>query len=229
VRRRICLLTVALPCALAAAGPALALPHLSNSQKHEISTLVNRFVNDVVLRRDLADGWRLAGLDLRGGTTRKAWVGGREVPVQQFPVRGRNFRHAWYAVWATRQEIGLTVSLRVGHGANREMIEEKVVLAKQRGRWLVDAFYPDGIFRMGRGHSGSCVSSKCAVTGLYDFAPGPGGGGAASARPKLGSYWIWIILGGILGVPVSLLLGLGVYSGWQNRRARTAYTASRST
>jgi hypothetical protein len=175
--RPVCVLVLALVGGFAAVPPALAGPHLSKARSHEISTLVNRFVNDVVRRRDLADGWRLAGPELRGGTTRAAWVAGRAVPVERFPVRGRDFGKAWYPSWVTSSEIGLVVSLRSGRGKNAEIIEEQTVLTKRDGRWVVNAMYPNGIFRLGKGHRGSCPTRKCAVTGLNDFKPGPSSGG----------------------------------------------------
>ena len=227
---RSCLLVLALACGLATATPALALPHFSKARSREISSLVDRFVKDVVLRRDLADGWKIAGPQLRTGTTRKAWVAGRALPVQQFPLQGRSFRNAWYGMWATRSEIGLVVSLRSGHGKNAKMIQEQVVLVRYRGRWAVNSFYVNGIFRLGRGHKGSCVGSNCAVTGLSDYGPGSGGGGSSSLgpRPGLGRYWVWILLGGLAGVPLTMLLAAGGYVVWRDRRARTDYLASRS-
>ena len=227
-RGRLYLISLALVCGLAAATPALAQPHLSRGETREISALVNRFVNDVVLRRNLADGWLLADSNLRGSTRRAAWVAGRAVTVEQFPVRGRDFRESWYANWATAAEIGLTVSLPSGRGASREVIEENVVLAKHGGRWLVDTFYPNGIFRLGQGHSGSCASSKCAVTGLYDFGAAGPGEAARSGSGRIGSYWLWVGLGTILGAPLALLAGAGLRANRRYRRARSAYAASRS-
>jgi hypothetical protein len=226
--RPVCVLALALVGGFAAVPPALAVPHLSKARSHEISTLVNRFVNDVVRRQDLADGWRLAGPELRGGTTRAAWVAGRAVPVERFPVRGRDFRKAWYPSWVTSSEIGLVVSLRSGRGKNAEIIEEQTVLTKRDGRWVVNAMYPNGIFRLGKGHRGSCPTRKCAVTGLNDFKPGPSSGGSGSPS-RIGTYWLWLGVGGIAGMPLAILLGTGVYVARRNRRARAAYLAARSS
>jgi hypothetical protein len=225
--RRACLLAAALACALAAAAPAGAAPHLSKAQQSEISTLVNRFVNDVVRRQDLADGWRLAGPDLRSGTTRAAWVAGRQVPVQQFATRDRDFSKAWYAVWKQGNEMGLTVTIRTGRGASAKLIEEVMGLARRHDRWLVNVFYPDGIIRVGGHHRGSCVSSKCAVTGMRDYAASSGGGEGASRSP-IGEDWVWVVLGALAGIPLSGLLGVGLWSVWRDRRARIAYLNSRS-
>ena len=224
--RHLCLVALVLLGSLVAATPALAAPHLSKSQSRVVSTLVNRFVNDLVLRRDLADGWTISGPDERGALTRKEWVSGRQLPVQQLAVVN-NPRTAWYATWKTRSEIGLVVSLKTGHGANRVMYNQQASLQKVHGRWVVDTFYTDGIFRYGRGHSGSCVSSKCKVTGPADYAPSAGGG-AAAAKPRIGGHWGLAVLLGLLGLPVIVLGGMGLVAHTRNRRARAKYLASRS-
>jgi hypothetical protein len=224
--RRSCLVLLVLLGALAAAAPALAAPRLSKSQSRMVSNLVNRFVNDLVLRRNLADGWAISGPDERGALARKDWVAGRELPVQHLEVLN-NPRTAWYANWKTRTEIGLVISLKTGHGRNATMYSENTVLQKWHGRWVVDGFYTDGIFRLGRGHSGSCASSKCKVTGVADYAPGSGGG-VASAKPRIGGGWGLSVLFGFLGLPVIVLAGMGLFAHTRNRRARAKYLASRS-
>jgi hypothetical protein len=224
--RRFSLVAIVLLGALVAAAPALAAPHLSKSESRRVSNLVNRFVNDLVLRRDLADGWKIAGPDERGGLTRKEWMSGRQLPVQHLDVVN-DPRTAWYATWKTPTVIGLVISLKTGHGANRVMYNQQASLQKVHGRWVVDTFYTDGIFRYGRGHSGSCVSSKCKVTGPADYAPSAGGG-AAAAKPRIGGHWGLAVLLGLLGLPVIVLGGMGLVAHTRNRRARAKYLASRS-
>lgn len=224
--RRACVVAVVCGCVLAAAAPALALPHLSTSRTREISTLVNRFVNDLVLRRDLADGWKISGPDLRGDLTRKAWLSGRALPVQQLDVLN-DPRTAWYAKWKTRSEIGLVVSLRTGRGKKAVMYQEETMLVKRHGRWVVDLFYVDGIFRLGAGHSGSCVSAKCKVTGLYDYRAASGGGGGAMGKPRIGRGGAIGLLLGVAGLPVVALLAFGLVAYARKRRAHAAYLASR--
>jgi hypothetical protein len=224
--RRSCLFALVLLGVLAVAPPALAAPHLSKSQSRLVSSLVNRFVNDLVRRRDLADGWTISGPDERGALTRKTWLAGRELPVQQLDVVN-DPRTAWYATWKTRTEIGLVVSLMTGRGAHRTMYSQQAMLQKWHGRWVVDTFYTDGIFRYGQGHSGSCASSKCKVTGPADYAPSSGGG-AALAKPRISGHWVRAVLFGFLGLPVIVLAGVGLVAHARNRRARAKYLASRS-
>src|SRR5581483_4524881 len=204
--RRSCLVALVLLGALVVVAPASAAPHLSKSQSREVSTLVDRFVNDLVLRRDLADGWLISGPDERGALTHKEWMSGRELPVQRLAVVN-DPRKAWYATWKTRDEIGLVISLKTGHGQHGEMYDEQAAIRKWHGRWVMDVFYTDGIFRYGKGHSGSCVSSKCKVTGMADYAPS-GGGGVAEAKPRIGGHWGLALLFGLLGLPLVALVGI---------------------
>src|SRR5262249_23083658 len=66
VRARLVVPLVVLCAALAAAPAALAAPHLNKTQSRVVSDIVERWVNDVVRGRDLADGWKIAGAAERG-------------------------------------------------------------------------------------------------------------------------------------------------------------------
>ncbi len=225
--RRVCVLVAALSCALAVASSALAVPHLSDGQTRQISTLVNRWVNDVVLRKNLADGWTIAGRQLRGGTTRQAWIAGRSLPVQHFPLVGTDFRKAWYVQWKTPTAMGLVVALRSGRGKNAQMVQEQTGLVLRNGHWLVNAFYPNGIFRLGKGHSGSCASAKCKVTGLNDYAPSPTGGSALGGSARIGTRWFLIGVLALVGIFLAIPLGIALRVRARHRRAQAEYLASR--
>ena len=219
-------------CALVAAVPALASegPHLSRAQTKEISALVDRFIRDVVLRENLPDGWRISGPQMRGGIAKKDWYEGHELPVQRLRVIGDDWSHAWNATYPAygpvQDEIGLSVTLRIGRGENAEAWDEEMVLVRGRGTWLVNGFYTNAIFRLGKGHQGSCLTSKCKTTGLNDFAPSSGPGIGAGA-PMLGMEWFWVIVGAVVGVPLTALLGWALYGRFRDRRAWAEYLATR--
>jgi hypothetical protein len=223
MRRRLCFLGLILLGALFLAPSALAMPQLSKARSREVSTLVNRFVNDLVLRKNLADGWAISGPDERGALSRKDWVSGRQVPVQQLDIEN-DPRTAWYVKWKARNEIGLVLSLKTGHGRSATMYQQEMTLQKWHGRWVVDTFYTDGVFRLGKGHSGSCVSSKCKVTGPADYGPSAGGG-IAPAKPRIGGHWGLAVLFGFLGLPILVLAGMGLVAHSRNRRARAKYAS----
>ncbi len=227
-------------CALAAAAPALADPHVSRAQSHMISNLMVRWVNDVVQRRPnpvvrrvfLADGWKIAGAAERGAISHKAWVSGKELPLRQMVVRN-DPRNAWYVKWKSGNEIGLVEQLMTGRAQNRMMYDFETTLQERRGKWVVYGFYGDGFFRYGRGHSGSGVSSKNKVTGINDLRPGDAPlGGLGSGKPPISGPWRTVAVAGIAGIPFALLLTFGLVAfvrARQARRARLEYMASRTS
>jgi hypothetical protein len=226
-------------CALTAAAPALATPHVGKAQSRMITHLVVRWVNDVVRGRDLADGWKIAGAAERGATKRKMWVSGRQLPVmhdgRHFPEVLNNPRTAWYVTGKSKQrhELYLVVSLKTGHGRNREMLENEMTLRHLRGgRWVVYDYYTDGIFRLGKGHYGSCTSSKCQVTGINDYKAGGPSTGSGSSTSRISGVWRDIVFGAFISFPFLALLSLALVAFVKSRRARRArlaYMASRTS
>jgi len=231
VRARFVVPLVAL-CALVAATPALADPHLSKAQNRVVANLIERWVNDVVRGQNLADGWKIAGAAERGGITHKAWLSGRELPLLQMRVRN-NPRTAWYVTGKSGNEIFLVVSLMTGRGKNKAMYDNQTTLQKRHGRWYVYTFLTDGIFRLGPGHSGSGVGSKNKVTGMADYAAGGRAGGDGGATEgRIGHSWGMVVVGGFLGLPFIAVLAfvlVALVRSRQSRRARIAYDSSRAT
>lgn len=189
-----------------------------------ISKLIDSFVKDVVLRRNLAAGWALVGPDMRFGTTRKAWVRGTGVTAQEFPAVGKDFGNAWdLQTLDSPGHAQLTVNLRSA-GRNAEVIAAPTVVLKEHGRWVVDIYYEAGIFRTGAGHKGSCAKSSCAVTGVNDFGPGSASSFFDLQRHK--SLWLWVGIGGVGGVLAATLASLMLYTRLRDRRAMRAYEAA---
>jgi hypothetical protein len=230
VRARLVVPLVVL-CALATATPALAVPHLNKVQSRKVSNLVDRWVNDLVERRDLGDAWKIAGAAERGAITRKAWVSGRELPFQRMHVRN-DPRKSWYATWRDGNELGLVVQLVVGRGQNKTMYANDTTLQKRDGKWIVYEFLTTGTMRYGRGHSGSCFSSKCKVSGTYDLMPGGPASGGPLDDPHPAGAWGVLLIAGVLGaIPVVGVLIVAIVAlrrSLRVRRARIAYEASRA-
>jgi hypothetical protein len=206
--------------------PAAEARPASPAARRQIGTLIDRFVKDVVLRRNLAEGWRLAGPDLRGGTTRAAWMSGKGVTVEAFRAVGNDFRHAWAGTFVSPTRAELSVTLR-SRGRNAQLIEAQTVVVKEHGRWVVDIFYPAGIFRLGHGHNGSCGKASCAVSGPNDFGPQGAGGGQEGVPSRDAARWLWIVLGSLGGLIAAAAAGLVLRVRMRDRRARLAYEASR--
>jgi hypothetical protein len=226
-RRLLVLPLVLAVCALAVSAPARAdnpggLPNLSRAETKWIGALVDRFVKDVVLRRDLTDGWKISGPQMRGGLTRKAYLAGN-VPVQRWILIGDDFSKSWYATEKIANEYALDVSLRVGRGRNAQMFVQNLTIDRINGHWLVNGWYTNAIVRLGKGKNGSCATDACKITGKNDFFAGSRG--ESSRTPAaVGSGWqFYALVFTIVGVPLSTLLGFAIYSRSRNRRAWRAY------
>jgi hypothetical protein len=209
---------------------AIAVPsaqaRMTAPTRRQIGVVIDRFVKDVVLRRNLTEGWTLAGPDLRGGTTRAAWLRGKGVTVEAFPAIGNDFRHAWDGKLVSPTRAELTVTLR-SRGKNAQIVEAQTVLVKRNGRWLVDIFYPAGVIRLGRGHNGSCGTPSCAISGPNDFAPQAGSGAQEGVPAADAAHWLWIVLGSLAGFIGATAVALLLRVRLRDRRARLAYEASR--
>jgi hypothetical protein len=221
--RRLALVAIVLLSSIAV--PA-AEARTASPARRQIGELVDRFVKDVVLRRNLAQGWTLAGPELRGGTTRDAWISGSGVTVEAFPAVGNDFRHAWTGSFLSPTRAELTVTLH-SRGKDAQVVEAQAVVLERHGRWVVDTFYPAGIFRLGRGHSGSCGSAGCAVSGPNDFAPQAAAGASTGLPSRDAARWLWIVLGSVGGLVAAAGAGVVLYVRVRDRRARLAYEASR--
>jgi hypothetical protein len=220
--RRIALLSASLLLLVAAPAPASAAS-MPASTHRAISKLIDSFVKDVILRRNLAAGWALVGPDMRGGTTRKAWDRGTGVTAQAFPAEGTDFSNSWDGKLDSPGKAEITVNLRSA-GKNAEVIAAPTVVLKEHGRWVVDIFYIAGIFRTGSGHKGSCAHANCAVTGINDFGPGSSAP-AFGLLPRDRALWFWVALGGVGGVLFATLGSLLLYTRLRDRRALQAYEA----
>lgn len=206
--------------ALVSAGIALAAPPLrmSAADRKAIGNVVDRFVKDAVLRRDLAAAWKLAGPDIRGGTTYKAWVAGTGVTVPYFPVRGNDFRNAWTGTLVGPGHAALSIIMNPAPGARGyEETAMTVDVRKIRGRWLVDLFYSTAVFHKSGG-----------VSGPNDFGASAGGTPLGNSKSRIAGHWLLFALAGVIAIVVLLPLGIWLRVKRRDRRAWAAYVQSRA-
>jgi hypothetical protein len=196
---------------------------MTQADRSAISSLIDRFVKDVVLRHDLAQGWTLAGPDLRGGTTRKAWVDGTGVTVEAYPARGSDFRNAWTGHLVSPTEAQLTVILNPKRGSGYPQTAASVDVRKLRGRWVVNIFYSAAVFRSGANKRGSCGTSNCAISGPSDYGPAGGSGPAGNSQSRIGARWLWIAFAALGALIVTIPLGIFARIKRRERRAWRAY------
>jgi hypothetical protein len=196
----------------ATASSASAAPSFSSADRKEIGVLLDAFVKDAVRREDLAAAWQLTGPDLRSGTTRAAWVSGRGVTVQAFPVRGTDFRGAWTGKLVEPGHAILSMVLQLKPNASgTRAVSEEIDVRRIHGRWLVDNFYPAALMK-GPGQ----------IVGPHDFGPGAGPQQPSDAG-RISGEWLLVVLGALVGLVVAVPLGLWVHLKLRDRRARRAF------
>jgi hypothetical protein len=215
----------ALVVGLIAAGSAGAATRMTPSDRVAIGNVLDQFVKDVVLRRNLTAGWELAGPDLRGGTTRAAWISGKGVTVAAYPASGSSFNDSWtgHLVGPGHLEGSLILHPKAGSGYDQTAVT--IDLRKTAGHWIVDIFYPAAVFRTGSANHGSCGRSNCAISGPADYGPQGAASAVGNTGPRVSGHTFLLVLGAI-GVAI-LLLPFGIWARARRRdhQARAAYEA----
>ena len=207
------------------AAPAAAATRMTPADRTAIGTVLDRFVKDVVLRENLRAGWDLAGPDLRGGTTRAAWIGGRGVTVAAFPARGTSFRNAWVGHLVAPGHFEGSMILQPKAGSGFDQTAVTVDLRRISGRWVVDIFYSAAVFRAGSKNRGSCGRSNCAISGPADYGPQGSASAAGNARAHVGAHTF--LIGTAIVAGFVLLTPFLIWARIRRRdsRARAAYEA----
>jgi hypothetical protein len=192
---------------------AASRPRMSAADRAAIGVLIDRFVKDAVRRENLAAAWALAGPDLRGGTTYKAWVAGTGVTVPTFPVRGSDFRHAWtgHLVAPGHAELSMIMIPRPGSRGFEETAAA-IDVRKIRGKWLVDLFYAAAVYH------------KQGISGPNDFKAGPGGSAYGNSQSRIGGHWLVIGLIAAAAIVLSIPLAVWIRVRRRDRRALAAYS-----
>jgi hypothetical protein len=212
VRVVLALLALIVVAAGASAARAQATAPMRPADRKAISTLLNNFIKDAVRREDLAAGWELAGRDLRGGTTRAAWVAGTGVTVPYYPVAGTDFRNDWtgHLVAPGHAELSVILHPAPGHPGYEETAAA-VDVRKVNGTWLVDLFYSAAVFH------------KRGISGPADFAAPGSSAGTGSASSRIAGAWLIAGLAAAGSLAILLPAGFWVTAKRRDRRARQAF------
>ena len=104
---RVCaalLLVLVLPVAASAGNQPQVAP-----DRPAINALLDRFVPDVVVGKNLKAGWPLAAGYARAVSYRD-WLRG-DTPIQRYPAKGTSF-HGWRANYSYPTEVGFDILLQ---------------------------------------------------------------------------------------------------------------------
>jgi hypothetical protein len=194
------------PAQLVAQTPSL---HVAARDRRAIDATLDRFIPAAVGRRDMTTAWRLAGPELKDGSTLAGWRRG-DTPVPAYPVRGTTF-HSWETIDATRDEVDFNLLVHPRRGSHLGSYVFAGEMVKRGGRWLVNRLYTTAIMNPVRGSSHE--------VGPLDFTAA---GSQAAARPtkaRLGGIGLLPVLG-IIGLVLLIPLALGIVALVRARRWR---------
>ena len=175
---------------------------LTRADRRQITRLVNRFVPDVVGRRNLADGYDLVTRQFAGHLTKARWVKSTP-PTLDYKARGSKF--GWTFNYAFPGEANVNVVLKPARGNKQGGWVFTADLKRVRGSWRVDSFVPVAQFGELNGHRRLVAAS--------DFTP-QGLGGKETRKGRIAPVWL-----ALPAIPILLVLSISVWLGVRSRRA----------
>jgi hypothetical protein len=196
--------------------------HVSAADRRAIDKTLDQFIPAALGGRSPQTAWRLAGPELKGGTTLRQWRHGTS-PIPYYPPRGQTF-HSWTTVDAGPTYVDFSLLIHPQHGPKGSSEVFSGQMLKQGDRWVVNGLYTIAVFarpdKNGRHEVGPA-----------DFAAGPAASGNSQGTPppsghsaSLGKVWL-LAIAGVIVLALLLPLGLGVASVIRSRRARQRYHA----
>jgi hypothetical protein len=189
-----------------AAEPVLPPLRLTRDRRAEIDSVVHRFVDTAVTRRDPAAAWALASRIMRAGVRRSAWNEGDLPGVSPFPASAvRDV--SWSVAYRAPARVGLDVLVVAQPGSGQRSLVYQADLVLEDGRLLVETWAPEATLTAG---------AAPAKTGASSQAKAPSNQGRLDAR--------WLLLpAGILLVLLGSAAFLIARHALRSRRAYRRY------
>jgi hypothetical protein len=197
--------------------------HVSPADRRAIDRTLDQFIPAALDDSSPATAWRLAGPDLKGGTTLSQWRHGT-TPIPQYEPRGKTF-HNWTTIDAGPGYVDFNLLVHPRKGAKTtSSYVFSGSMVKRGGHWLVNGLYTTAIF------------AKPTKTGQHEVGPADFGAGPAASSNEapppqtsggnvLGKTWL-LAAGGVVLLALLFPLGLGVASVVRERRSRKRYAQS---
>ena len=207
------------------APPAQLVTRSTRVTAHErraINATLRAFLGAALDRSSPATAWRLAGPEMKSGSTLREWRAGTS-PVPYFPTREKTFG-GWEAVDAGPDYVvfdHLLVHPRRGSNTSSSIFAGEVI--KSDGHWLVNRLYTIAVMKRP-------TKTGTHQVGPQDYAaPSASGQGAASQTSggSLGKQWLLVGVG-IVGLALLFPLGFAIASALRSRRRQKQYTEHRN-
>jgi hypothetical protein len=196
--------------------------YVSPANRRAIDRTLDQFIPAALSRSAPQTAWRLAGPDLRSGTTLREWLHGTS-PVPYYPARGRTF-HNWTTIDAGPTYVDFNILVHPRRDTKKGSYVFSGTMIKRDGRWLVNGLYTIAIFA-------APTKSGRHEVGPADFAAGPAQNSNQAPPPqttggnKLGKAWL-LAAGGVILLVLLFPVGFGIASVLKTRRSRRLYAQS---
>lgn len=193
------------PAQLAAAGRKVKL---TAADRRAIDAVLDRFLPAAMERKDETLAWKLAGPELRSGSSLAAWRNGN-TPVPYYPARETTFHH-WQSI---DSGVGYVIFNLLVHPAKGSTLAPYVFsgeVVRAHGSWLVNRLYTIAIMNK------TTKKHPMAEVGPADYAAASSPGSSSLPDTTTHSSHILPVLA-VLAAILLIPLGLG---GVALRRAR---------
>ena len=181
------------------------------AERRAVDNVLDRFIPAGVGRRAMTTAWRLAGPELRAGSTLRQWRNDVS-PIPYYPVAGKTF-HDWKTLDAGPNFVEFAPLVAPRRGSHLGNWALSGLVVRRGSRWLVDRLYTAATYNMAG-----------ALTGPPDLIGGPVSSGAPSSRRGATtgfSAWIVCTVVIVLLIAPVFLLSAFLCDGWPRRRRPT--------
>jgi hypothetical protein len=152
------------PAQLAANTQAVKL---TRADRRAIDAVLDRFLPAAMERKDIDEGWALAGPEFKAGSTLAEWRRGN-LPVPYYLAREKTF-HAWQTIDSEKGYVIFNLIVHPAKGWNLAPYVFSGEVVKQHGRWLVNRLYTIAIMNK------PTKRNPHPEVGPADFSAGLGG------------------------------------------------------
>ncbi len=206
------------------APPAQLVTRSTRVSAHErraINATLSAFLGAALDRSSPATAWRLAGPEMKSGSTLRQWRAGTS-PVPYFPTREKAFG-GWETVDAGPNYVvfdHLLVHPRRGSNTSSSIFAGEVI--KRDGHWLVNRLYTIAVMKQP-------TKTGTHQVGPQDYAAPSASsqGGGQTSGATLGKQWL-LVGAGIVGLALLFPLGFAIASALRSRRRQKQYTEHRN-
>jgi hypothetical protein len=191
---------------------------VSPAERRAINATLDRFLGSSLDRSSPTTAWRLAGPELKSGSTLRQWRAGTS-PIPYFPTREKKF-HSWEAVDAGRGYVvfdHLLVHPQRGSKTSAWIFSGEVVM--RGSHWLVNRLYTIAVMQ-------KPTKAGMHQVGPQDYAAQGPSQAQETSGGTLGKQWL-LVGAGLVGLALLFPLGYAIASGVRSRRHTKEYALHR--